>query len=365
MISLSCPCGKTLYADDKQAGGAVACADCGKVHVVPAAGAVQATVPREQPAAPPGRPDVNRPPAPTSVLARIALILGLLSSIPLLAQIAQLLGVLSPDAGLLSSPLLSVGLGAPAGLLGVLGLGVVLGSQGRTKGAGRAIAGMVLGLLGAVALPVADYFIGEETARITSSNNLKQIGLCMNIYHESIGEFPPAACCDDAGKPLLSWRVLILPTFDAPLYQQFKLDEPWDGPNNAKLLSQMPACYALPGSPDPPGYTHYRVFVGHGAAFDPPAAPSMAPRIRLSDFSDGAAQTILVVEAAQAAPWTKPDELDYDPDKPLPPLGYRFRGGFQVGMADATVHWVRNEVSEQTLRAAITRSGGETLGPDW
>ena len=159
--------------------------------------------------------------------------------------------------------------------------------------------------------------------------------------------------------------MLILPTFDAPLYQQFKLDEPWDGPNNSKLLAQMPDCYALPGSPDPPGYTHYRVFVGHGAAFDPPAAPNMAPRIRLSNFSDGAAQTILVVEAAQAVPWTKPDELDYDPDKPLPPLGYRFRGGFQVGMADATVHWVRGDVSEQTLRAAITRAGGETLGPDW
>ena len=126
----------------------------------------------------------------------------------------------------------------------------------------------------------------------------------------------------------------------------------------------MPKFYALPDDlTDPPGYTHYRVFVGNGAAFEKPIANGRG--VSFDQFTDGRSNTILVVEAGEGVPWTKPDELDFDPKAPLPPLGGRFRGGFLVAMADGSVRWVGGNVSEQTLRAAITRAGGEALGPDW
>ena len=64
-------------------------------------------------------------------------------------------------------------------------------------------------------------------------------------------------------------------------------------------------------------------------------------------------------------PWTKPEDLDFDPEGPLPPLGGHFSGGFQAAMADGSQRMIPNRVSQQTLRAAITRSAGDSLGPDW
>ena len=66
-------------------------------------------------------------------------------------------------------------------------------------------------------------------------------------------------------------------------------------------------------------------------------------------------------------PWTKPEELDYDPNGPLPPLGGHFSGGFQVAFGESlkNIKFITPDVSPQTLRAAITRSGGEALPPGW
>ena len=68
--------------------------------------------------------------------------------------------------------------------------------------------------------------------------------------------------------------------------------------------------------------TPYRVFVGKGTAFE------KGTKITLNDFLDGVATTILVVDAADAVPWPKPDELEYDASKPLPRFSNRFPEGF-------------------------------------
>ena len=87
----------------------------------------------------------------------------------------------------------------------------------------------------------------EAARRAQCVNNLKQIGLAMHNYASANGGFPPAAIVDPRGKPLLSWRVAILPYLDAnPLYAKFKLDEPWDSPHNKELLKYMPAVYGCP-----------------------------------------------------------------------------------------------------------------------
>jgi hypothetical protein len=205
--------------------------------------------------------------------------------------------------------------------------------------------------------------VGETSTRLRSLDNLKQMAQGMREYHEANGSYPPAAICDPTGKPLLSWRVAILPYVEqGALYNQFKLDEPWDGPNNILLMSRMPRIYWFPADDTmPPGYTNYRVFVGDGAAFEPGRPVDEA------EFTDGLSNTILIVEADGGVPWTKPAELPFDRrGSPQWELSRRFRGVWQVATADGGVRTLPDRISEQTLRAAITRNGGEILDPsEW
>jgi hypothetical protein len=166
------------------------------------------------------------------------------------------------------------------------------------------------------------------------------------------------------GQPLYSWRVLLLPYIEQEeLYKEFHLDEPWDSPHNIALLPRMPSTYAAPGSKKskiPPYHTVCDVFVGKGTAFEGREGVRYP-----QDFPDGTSQTILVVEAGEPVPWTKPEELLYDPDSPLPELRCLFKEGFRVGMGDGSMHYVRKNISEATLRAAITRNGNDIIGLDW
>jgi hypothetical protein len=101
--------------------------------------------------------------------------------------------------------------------------------------------------------------------------------------------------------------------------------------------------------------TRYRVFLGNGAAFEP------GKQLTRKDFTDGLKNTLLVVEAGEAVPWPKPEELVYDPVKPLPKLGGTFPDGFYAAFADGTVRFIKNGTDEKLLRALITRNGGESV----
>lgn len=217
------------------------------------------------------------------------------------------------------------------------------------------MAGMSAGL----ALPAVRRARMAST-RTRSANNLKQILLACHSYHDRYNGFPPAAICDKNGKPILSWRVAILPFIEQEaLYKQFHLDEPWDSEHNKKLIAMMPKTYRLPdqikqGETD----THYRVFYGGGAAFE------LKKSVRFSDFTDGTSNTIMVVEAAEGVPWTKPAEFELDPKKPLPKLGKISAEGFWAAMADGSVRYFSHNSKETTIRALLTRNGGEIVNPD-
>jgi hypothetical protein len=192
--------------------------------------------------------------------------------------------------------------------------------------------------------------------------NIRRIGQAMQDYDEAHGRLPAVATFSEDGKPLLSWRVLILPFIgQEQLYSEFHLDEPWDSPHNIELLPRMPAIYGPPPgtfSNMPKYHTAIHVFVGKQAAFE----GTEGLRLR-GDFPDGDSNTILFVEAGDPVPWTMPQEIAFDPDGPLPSclLGDRFI----VGMADGTVRWIPNDIKERVLRAAITRNGDEVFPGQW
>jgi hypothetical protein len=193
--------------------------------------------------------------------------------------------------------------------------------------------------------------------RKTSMHNLMHLALAMHNYHDQYGVLPPAAVYSKDGRPLLSWRVLLLPFLDQEeLFREFKLDQPWDSPHNRKLLARMPAVYAAPKvRTKEPHATFYQVFTGKGTIFEGVRGT------RLTDITDGTSQTILLIEAAAPVPWTKPADLAYDAKKPLPRLGGIFPDGFYFARADGSVSFCKRRYHEDVLRAMITRNGGEVI----
>ena len=206
--------------------------------------------------------------------------------------------------------------------------------------------------------------VREAAARTKGQNNLKQIGLALHNHESAYGKLPGHAIYSkDGRRPLLSWRVAILPFIEQDnVYRQFKLDEPWDSEHNKKLVAMMPQIYAIPNArpTKEPGMTYYRGFVGKGAAWEP-----QPQSVRFQDFTDGTSNTLVLVEAAEPVIWTKPDDLPFDPDKPLPKLGGHFPTGFNALFMDGSVRFIRATVDEKTLKALITRNGGEVVNMDF
>ncbi len=199
----------------------------------------------------------------------------------------------------------------------------------------------------------------EDADRQRSVENLKQIILAMHSYADVNGHFPPAAVYDNDGKALLSWRVLLLPYLEQDeLFKQFKLDEAWDSEHNKKLLAKIPKIYAPPRGKHKEHSTVYQVFVGKDTVFEKTQGARFP-----ADIPDGTSNTIAIVEAAEAVPWTKPADLAYDPEKPLPKMGGMFKDIFHAAFCDGSVHTLKLKFDEQTMRLAINPSDGMPFDP--
>jgi hypothetical protein len=197
--------------------------------------------------------------------------------------------------------------------------------------------------------------------RLRSNENLESLGVALAQY-DSVFRRLPADSAGAAGEPLLSWRVHLLPFLgELELYKSLRLDEPWDSPYNRRLAARMPSVYRNPrislrGRED---YTNYLAVKGPGTLFaeDRPLA--------LADCSDGADQTVLVIEAAsdRSVVWTQPADLLADPSDPRAGLSGLAGGGCLALFADGAVrHIDLAAVTDQTLRALFTCSGGDVPG---
>jgi hypothetical protein len=213
--------------------------------------------------------------------------------------------------------------------------------------------------------------VAEARNRVTVTNKMRQLAFAAVVYADAhLNRLPPAAICDKkTGKPLLSWRVAILPQLGhEALFKEFKLDEPWDSTHNQKLLARMPKEFDAEGPPLPEKYTTlFQAVVGRGAAweFTPDAAAEFgAIGMRYPiDFPDGTSNTILLIEAASAIPWTKPEDVPVTAT--IETLGGQSRTGFHVALADGSTKFVPRTMRPATFRSALTRNGGEIMGGDW
>jgi hypothetical protein len=198
----------------------------------------------------------------------------------------------------------------------------------------------------------------DAAKRAQAMNNLKQIGLAMHNYHDTYRGFPPRASHKD-DKPLLSWRVHILPYVEQqPLYNQFKLDEPWDSEHNRKLIEKMPQFYVSPRVSDvKEGHTTYVVPVGEKAIF------AGKEGLKIQAITDGTSNTILALEAAaeHAVIWTKPDDLQFDPKSPLTGIHFDDAGQMLALFADGSVRAIKRDTAEKNLPPLVTASGGEVI----
>jgi hypothetical protein len=210
---------------------------------------------------------------------------------------------------------------------------------------------------GGVDLAAVKSQLEEAIRQEKSVSGMHWIATAMRRYHDQHGRFPPAVVTDADGKPLYSWRVLLLPYLNEEgLYRRFHLNRAWDHPSNRPLLDQMPAAFAASGAKPGGNTTAYQVLTGSGGLFDAPEGRA------LTEITDGPANTILLVEAADAVPWTKPADVPLGDGSPK--LGGPGTSTFLAVMADGTIRPIpRQTATPALLRGLFTRSGGEAVSP--
>jgi hypothetical protein len=194
----------------------------------------------------------------------------------------------------------------------------------------------------------------NQIDRVSSINNLKLIGLAMHNFASANRALPPAYLAGKDGKPLLSWRVRILPYLDQEnLFRQFHLDEPWDSEHNKPLLANMPNVYKAPGSKVADQYkANYLTVRGKDTIF------SGKSPCTFGAIKDGTSNTVMTVEVsdARAVEWTRPDDFEFNPQDPSDGLGGLRDNGFLIGVADGSVRFVRLPKSPEILNAWFNKS---------
>ncbi len=203
----------------------------------------------------------------------------------------------------------------------------------------------------------------SSPAESRDQSGLRLIGLAIHHYLDRHQQrLPPATVLGPDGKTPHSWRVEILPFLGKggeALYKEYRLDEPWDSPANKLVLAQMPDVFRIAGDDLRSTNSSFFALVGPGTVFEGKDG------IKIDQIFDGTATTILLVEAKRNIPWTKPEDIPYDPAKPLPHLGGFDGDKFLALFADCvTVRRLSMQLGERTLRGLVGRNDRTVIDLD-
>ena len=205
----------------------------------------------------------------------------------------------------------------------------------------------------------------EAARRMQCMNNMKQIGLALHTYHDAHGSFPPVYTTDENGKPLHNWRVLMLPYMEhQSLYENIRLDEPWDSDYNKQFHDRAPSTFRCPSATgDMTGMTSYSVVVG-AESYPVDTEDSLSFR----DITDGLSNTVFLVERKAPVCWMDPtQEITFEKAceginvSAFDGLGSNHPGGMNIGLFDGSVLFISNTIDPGVLRAILTWNGGESM----
>ena len=258
-------------------------------------------------------------------------------------------------------------------------LGLPLAVNGMTASAPRAkpgmtavivvlsilAASMVFAILMVLLFPSVKIF-QDMMDKNSCRSNLQRISQALRQYEIEHGTLPPAFIADSVtGKPMHSWRVLILPQLgEQGLHARYNFDEPWDGPTNFQLVASMPDVFACPADPDAKakGETSYMVLVGPKTIF-PGAKPA-----KTSDLTDDSQTTILVAETQVAGVvWTAPKDLNASRMQftintgSAGEMGSYHPSGTYAVMVDGTVRFIQENFPTDYLQGMSTQQGNEDI----
>jgi DNA-directed RNA polymerase specialized sigma24 family protein/Tol biopolymer transport system component len=193
-------------------------------------------------------------------------------------------------------------------------------------------------------------------SRMDAKRNLKAIAMAI-LNYEAAHTHLPDDVRDATGKPLLSWRIHLLPFFGDPkldaLYRQFKFDEPFDSKTNAAAASRMPDVYRSAFQPANATTTYVQRFVG------PDAWPSR--KTTIVEYADGTSNTIGIAEVGPPVPWTKPADVVYDATKSFPKVVRPYANVINVAFVDGTSHWLKPSMGEYAWRRYVERDDGMNI----
>jgi len=251
------------------------------------------------------------------------------------------------------------------------------GAPVRYTGRSRALAGIILSGMMMLASPLvlislSGFQRGFETGRRDPYiKNVKEIGLAFQSAASVNQDIMPLAIVNADGRPLLSWRVALLPYLgEEAIYREFHLDEPWDSPHNLTLLPRIPRVYECLRAPHAVGITPYVAAAGSGMFFDAPEPIPGTQTIGVSigAISDGTANTILLFELGQnnGVPWTSPQEVTVDIDEAIDlfrEAQVNHPGVRMTLFGDGSVKTLSQQIDATTLRALFTRDAGDVVRP--
>lgn len=223
----------------------------------------------------------------------------------------------------------------------------------------------IIGILFAMLIP-ATRRVRPAARRVQCLNNMRQIALAMINYESANGHFPPAYIADENGKPMHSWRVLILPHLEQQeLYDRYSMDEPWDGPNNSKLHDEIVPLFRCPSSTSAESCSDYELVTGPGTGFDGDKSISM------KDITDGSSNTIMLVEVFDPDHhWMEPKDISTEQllspileEVEVSPNHSQVRN---VALFDGSTHSIDTKVPLEALRKLVMIADDEVVNVlDW